>query len=568
MFVNADSVEKQRIFDDHPGKGGTAVNALSRIMEYMRSHGAAYTAHRLGQIGRQRVFGAYDRRRARELTPPEELEVQRRNPPECGLISVAVPVYNTDPRMLREMLDSLSAQTLENFEAVLYDGASTRADTRAVLDEIQDPRFRVIHAEENRGISGNTNAAVELAKGEFVALVDHDDLLAPDALWRAAKIIARDNPDIVYTDEDRIMENSRHYMDPHYKPDWNPETLVSDNYICHLAVIRKTLLQDVGGLRTGFDGSQDHDLFLRLGEKTDKIAHIPKVLYSWREVKSSRSHLDLQTCLESGCRAAEEHEARMGRRVSAVPVNKVIRLWYDVDPETRVEALIHGESEEECRACLQELQERTTWRNLSAALLVTDAENRFAALNEAAAGSEADVLLVLEAGVYGMNRHFIRELLMYAQMDGVAGVTPVLTDSRGRITHGGFAVGLDAAAACLHEGLRAAAGGTYDIMNKVHNVSAVSPCCMMVRRDAWADFDPVFRTGLAGADLGLAQRKAGRRFVVTPHAAAVREKDLLLLSGDVRDERDLRRFREKWGTEIHDPCYSPNFDRKKANYKY
>ena len=531
------------------------MNAIARIREYMQGHGAGYTIRRLSQIGRQRVLGTYDRIRSKTATPPEELENQRRSQPACGKISVVVPIYNTDPGMLRDMLASLSAQTLEGFEAVLYDGGSTRAETAAVLDTVADPRFRVIHAKENRGISGNTNAAVEIAGGEFIALLDHDDLLAPDALWRMADLIAREDPDVAYSDEDRIMENGRHHMDPHYKPDWSPETLVSDNYICHLAVIRKSLLLEIGGLRSGFDGSQDHDLFLRLGEKARKIAHIPRVLYTWREVKSSRSHLDLQTCLESCCRAAEGHEARMGRIVHALPVNKVVRLWYDVDPETKIEALIHGESTEACRECLEELQFRTTWRNLSAALIVTDAENRFAALNEAAAGSEADVLLVLEAGVRGMNRHFLRELLMYAQMDDIAGAAPVLTDETGRITHGGFALGGETGAACVHEGLLAAAGGTYDIMNKVHNVAAASPCCLMVRKDQWADFDPAYRTGLAGADLGFRQLKSGRRWVITPHARAVREKDPLLLSGKVRDERDLAHFREKWGSDVYDPYY-------------
>ena len=531
------------------------MSAIARIREYLRGHGTGYTLRRLGQIGRQRLLGTYDRIRAKEAATPEELENQRRNPPACGLISVVVPIYNTDPAMLRDMVASLSAQTLKGFEAVLYDGGNTRAETRAVLDAVKDERFRVIRAKENRGISGNTNEAVSLARGEYIALLDHDDLLSPDALWRMADCISREDPDVAYSDEDRITESGRHYMDPHRKPDWSPETLVSDNYICHLAVIRKSLLQEIGGLRTGFDGSQDHDLFLRLGEKTSKIAHIPQVLYSWREVKSSRSHLNLQTCLESGCRAAEEHGARTGPGISAVPVGKVIRLWVDVDPETKVEALIHGESTEACRECLEELQARTTWRNLSAALIVTDAENRFAALNEAAAGSEADVLLVLEAGVRGMNRHFIRELLMYAQLDGVAGATPVLTDFDGRITHGGFALGGNAGAACIHENLLAAAGGTYDIMNKVHNIAAAGPCCLMVRKDQWADFDPAYRTGLAGADLGLKQLKSGRRFVYTPHAAAVREKDPLLLSGKFRDEKDLEHFLKKWGSDIYDPYY-------------
>ena len=272
--------------------------------------------------------------------------------------------------------------------------------------------------------------------------------------------------------------------------------------------------------------------------------------------------------LESSCRAAEEHEAKLGRTVAAVPVRKAIRLWYDVKADTRVEALIHGESEDACRDCLEELNRCTTWRNLSAALVVTDPENRFSALNEAAAGSDAEVLLVLEAGVWGMNRHFIRELLMYAQMDEIAGVTPVLTDRRGRITHGGYALGVCGGAQCINEGLAAGAGGWHDMMNKVHNVSAVSPCCLMVRKDQWQDFDPGYRTGLAGADLGLKQLHSSRRFIITPHATAIREKDPLLLSGEERDEKDLHRFRETWGTDIHDPCYSMNFSKKKADYRF
>ena len=143
------------------------------------------------------------------------------------------------------------------------------------------------------GISGNTNEALKLARGEYIALCDHDDLLAPDALWRVAECIAEKQPDVIYSDEDRITQNGRRHMDPHYKPDYCPDNLISDNYICHLAVIRKPLLEEIGGLRSGFDGSQDHDLFLRLAEKDG-----PDRAYSPYPVQlaggfSSKSHRDL-----------------------------------------------------------------------------------------------------------------------------------------------------------------------------------------------------------------------------------------------------------------------------------
>ena len=530
--------------------------ALARIRAYRQHRGTAYMVRRLCQKAAQQWLGTYDRRRRREIPSAAELAAQRADQPGTGLISVVIPVYNTDPGMLDALLDSLEKQSLLNFEAVLYDGASTRPETLRVLEarSRKEPRFRVIRGEENRGISGNTNEAVRFARGEYVALCDHDDLLAPDALWRMAKLIEEKHPDLAYSDEDRITEDGRRHMDPHYKPDYCPDTLVSDNYICHLAVIRKSLLEEIGGLRPGFDGSQDHDLFLRLAERTDRIEHIPRVLYSWREVSSSRSHRDLWTCLESGCRAAVGHEAALGRKAEAVPANGVIRLWYDVPEGASVEAIVHGDSEDACRECLGELQFRTDWPRLSGSLVVAGDRERIPLINEAARSSGADYLLVLDAGVTEMNRYFIREMLMYAQRDDVAGVTGVLTDKKNRITHGGFLLGGETAARCTHEGGFATAGADYDLMNKVHNVSAVSLGCLMVKRENWLDLDEEYAGGLAAADLGLRQRRAGRWCVFTPHARARLDPCALLLSGKERDPRDLARFAGQWGEDVYDPC--------------
>ena len=544
--------------------------SLDRAQEYLEGHGASYTLKRMGQKGAQQILGTYDRRRKQEAASAEELRFQRENQPAAGLVSVVVPVYNTDPGMLTALLESLENQTYAGFEAVLYDGASTRAETAAVLKAYgeKEPRFRMIRGEENRGISGNTNEAIRLANNPYIALCDHDDLLSPDALWRVAKCVEEKDPDMVYSDEDRITENGRKHMDPHYKPDYCPDNLVSDNYICHLAVIRKSLLEEIGGLRSGFEGSQDHDLFLRVAEKTDKIEHLPYILYSWREVFSSKSHTELYTCLENGCRAAVEHEAKMGRQAEAVPVNKEIRLWYDIPEDASVEALVHGDDEDECRECLGELEFRTDWPKLTGSILVAGENERIPLINEAARTSKADYLLVLDARTTEMNRYFIREMLMYAQRDDVAGVTGVLTDKKKHITHGGFALGLEHTVQCINEGMYVTAGGWHDMMNKVHNVSAVSLGCLMVKRTNWLDLDEGYEGGLAAADLGLKQRAAGKWFVFTPHAQARLETNALLLSGEERNPRDVARFEETWGTDLHDPCYSPRFGRKKANYQF
>ena len=531
-------------------------DAITRIQEYLQSHGASYTLKRLGQKAAQQFLGTYERRRKQEMATPEELRTQRENQPDAGLISVVIPVYNTDPGMLTALLNSLEVQTYLNYEAILYDGAGNRAETLAVLKEHseKEPRFRLVRGEENQGISGNTNEAIKLARGEYVALCDHDDLLAPDALWRVAECIAAKHPDMIYTDEDRLTENGKKHMDPHYKPDYCPDNLVSDNYICHLAVIRKALLEEVGGLRSGFDGSQDHDLFLRIAEKTVNIEHIPYILYSWREVFSSKSHTELYTCLENGCRAAVEHEAKMGRKAEAVPVNKQIRLWYEIPEDASIEALVHGDTEDECRECLGELEFRTDWPKLTGSILVAGENERIPLINEAARTSQADYLLLLDARVTEMSRYFIREMLMYAQRDDVAGVTGALTDRKGRLTHGGFALGVEHTAQCVNEGITVLAGGLYDTMKKVHNVSAVSLCCLMVKRTSWLDLDEGYRGGLAAVDLGLRQRAAGKWFVYTPHATAQLEKCAMLLSGDMGNAQDEARFETAWGKDLRDPC--------------
>lgn len=481
-----------------------------RLREYAETHGVRYTVRRCGEKLGQVALGTWDRRWKREKASEDTLRFQRENPPKAGLISVVIPVYNTKPAYLKEMMDSLRSQSYPRWEAILYDGGSTRPETVSLLDReaAGESRFRVIHAAENRGIAGNTNEAIRQASGEYIALCDHDDLLTPDALWRMAEAIEKEHPDFLYSDEDMTTENGRRHMDPHRKPDFQPETLAADNYISHLGVIRAETLREVGGLREGYDGSQDHELYLRIAAHTRKITHVPYILYSWRKVGTSLSRTRLDQCLEAGCRANEDLSSIP---VTAVPVDRKIRLWYDFPRGKKTEAVIFGSTEEDCRAALEDLRLQAPWPDLTATLAVTDLGGLFEALNQAAEESAADYLLFLDAAGMVETRHFFRELLMYAQMDGVGGVTPVLVDRKNRISFGGWVKGKND-----QEGLRNGAGGPRDRMNKVHNVEGVSPCCMMVRRDQFVPF---------GKD------HPGRRYVYTPHAVFLCEdREVLRLS--------------------------------------
>ena len=364
------------------------MNGLQRLKAYAETHGAGYTIRRCAEKAGQIVLGTWDRQWRRERASREELERQRNHPPAAGLISVVIPVYNTKAVYLRELLESLRDQSYGDWEAILYDGGSTLAETAETLRRAaaEEPRFRVIRAEKNLGIAGNTNAAIAAAKGEYIALCDHDDVLTPDALWRMAEAIAREHPDLLYSDEDMMTENGRRHMDPHRKPDYQPETLAADNYISHLGVIRAEVLREAGGLREGYEGSQDHELYLRITQRTDRVTHVPYILYCWRKLSTSLSRQHLDQCLWAGCRANEDLSPVP---VTAIPVDRKIRLWYDFPRDVRTEAVIFSSDEESCRAALEDLEAQAPWPNLSATLAVTDLEGLYDALNQAAEESEA-----------------------------------------------------------------------------------------------------------------------------------------------------------------------------------
>ena len=484
------------------------MNGLQRLKSYAETHGAGYTIRRCAEKAGQIVLGTWDRQWRRERASREELERQRNNPPAAGLISVVIPVYNTKAVYLRELLESLRDQSYGDWEAILYDGGSTLAETAETLRRAaaEEPRFRVIRAEKNLGIAGNTNAAIAAAKGEYIALCDHDDVLTPDALWRMAEAIAREHPDLLYSDEDMMTENGRRHMDPHRKPDYQPETLAADNYISHLGVIRAEVLREAGGLREGYEGSQDHELYLRITQRTDRVTHVPYILYCWRKLSTSLSRQHLDQCLWAGCRANEDLSPVP---VTAIPVDRKIRLWYDFPRDVRTEAVIFSSDEESCRAALEDLEAQAPWPNLSATLAVTDLEGLYDALNQAAEESEADYLLFLDAAGMVETRHFFRELMMYAQKDGVGGVTPAVVDRKNRITFGGWVDGRNDQA-----GLRNGAGGPRDRMNKVHNVDGVSPGCMLVRKDQFVPFGT---------------RNPEKRYVYTPHAVFLCEDTAVLM---------------------------------------
>lgn len=553
----------------------------------LKHHTLPYFMRRAMEILADRLFHRYHRQYMRQRAGEETLAAQRANPIEgVGLISIVVPVYNTRPDFLIQLADSLVAQTYPHWEACLYDGCSTRADTRETLQQIaaRDHRIRVEHGAENAGIAGNSNLALQMAKGEWVGLCDHDDLLSPDCLYLAAKAIAAQNPDVIYSDEDKLSENGKWHMEPHFKPDFCPDTLNSSNYICHFLLMRRTMVEAIGGFREGYEGSQDHDLTLRLAAATDRIIHLPHVMYHWRTVGTSMSNQNLARCVESSRKAVEEHIARMGHPGHVGLHKGMLRMFYDVPADLSASIiLLDAGDERQLQRCISAIRD-TRWTNLEW-LLVTpypdrtkhlpgckmiqmDAPfRRYQAMNEAADTATGRVLAFVDSSVRFSAPSWLEELLMYVQRDDVGAVTPVLANRWKHVVHGGFAIGMEGIAQCRSRGLPRMYGGWHGMMQTSHNVGAVSAAAFAVRKDHWQPMEAEYQEGLGMVDWCIQANDRGLHHVVTPHSWGWCEDRRLTLLGKRRNPQDVFLFHSRHPEgSCQDPCYSPLFSRKKANY--
>ena len=315
-------------------------------------------------------------------TPSESdlarMRIEGENLPYRPVISLVVPVYNTPEEYLSLMVDSVMAQTYDKWELCLADDASTAPHVRPFLDRLarRDPRVKVAHLPRNQGISAASNAALALATGEFIGLLDHDDVLAPSALFEVVRAL-NDAPatDLIYSDEDKVDDTGEERWDPFFKPDWSPDLLLSMNYVCHFGVYRRSLVEAIGGFRPEYDGSQDYDLVLRFTERTDRIVHLPSILYSWRAIPGSaaRDMMAKPYALDAARRAIDDALRRRGVAGRVEPGYSLgqWRVRYDLRGQPAVTLVIPAGGNMKClQPCLESVLERSTYSNLH--VLVTD----------------------------------------------------------------------------------------------------------------------------------------------------------------------------------------------------
>ncbi len=562
------------------------------------------------------VFGKEPWQLRADVPLRKELRAQRHDAlPRQPLISVVVPLYNTPPRYLKEMVASVRAQSYQNWELVLVDASDAPTGAAKLVARARDERVRYVHLAKNEGIAANTNVGLAEAEGEWITLLDHDDALSPNALYEVAKAACESGAELIYSDEVVLDSTMKHLSEYHFKPDYSPDTLRGCNYITHLCAFTAQLLRRAGGGENAqFDGAQDYDLILRLCEAAKGVCHIPKVLYYWRgHAQSTAGDISAKPyALKAGAMAVAAHLQRLGLagEVASIPgCPGAYRTRYAVVGEPRVSVLIPNKDHaEDLRRCLASIYKYGGWRNLEVIVVENNSTERttfalykaaraslpglrvvqyqgpfnFSAINNTAARyATGQHLLLLNNDVVFTAPDSIREMLSYSQRPDVGAVGAKLLYPDGTVQHAGVIIGLGGSAGHSHKGHPGDSSGDMYRLATAQNFSAVTGACLMVKKslyDALGGLDEAnFAVAYNDVDFCLRLRAQGYVNVMTPFAAGThyesksRGPDTAGGERQARYEAERARFRQKYApmlAEGRDPYYNPHFTLLYENYGY
>jgi GT2 family glycosyltransferase len=517
------------------------------------------------------------------------------------LISVIVPVYETDEDMLVRMIESVRAQTYEDWELCIADGNSGKTYVREKLQEYagRDKRIKVVFLKENKHIAGNSNEALSLAEGQFIGFLDHDDELAPFALYEIVRLLNADpSLDFIYSDEDKIDAHGRRGS-PFFKPDWSPDLLLSVNYICHFTVIRHFLLKEIGGFRNGFDGAQDYDLFLRASTVTSKIAHIPKILYHWRDHEASTAtDVSRKEYADSaGVAALKDFLGAANLQAEVMPgvvkTNYVVR--YPVAGRPLVSIIIPFKDKIVLlRKCVESILEKTTYedyeiilvsnasseaetfeyldalgRNPRIRVLTFDEEFNYSRINNFGVRyARGSFLLFLNNDTEVIEPEWLTFLLEHAQRKEIGAVGCKLLFPDGTIQHAGVIVGITGFAGHVFAGLPEHAYTAFGSADFLRNCLAVTGACLMTRKEVFDEvggFDESFIVCGSDVDICLRIHQKGYRNIYVPYAVLYHHEAASRGSciPSVDFEFSLRSYREF--LPLRDPYYNPNLTLLKTD---
>jgi O-antigen biosynthesis protein len=535
------------------------------------------------------------------LVISRHIRTLRRHP----LISIVLPVYNPEPAHLRAAIESVRSQLYQNWELCIADDASTDSRVASLLRETaaNDSRCKVILRKKNGHIAACSNSALTLATGEWVALLDQDDLLAEHALAFAAATILR-HPDagLIYSDEDKIDDTGAR-SEPYFKSDWNPALFVVQNFVSHLGVYRRELLEKIGGFREGFDGSQDYDLALRASEhlRVDQIVHIPRVLYHWRKIAGSLAATSeaKNYAHDSARRAIREHLRRCKIKAEVVPSpenSAAHRIIYELPANVPLVSIVipTRDHPELLRQCVEGIRSRTKYPRFRFVIVDNDSQltktkallgelrkagdvtvveeksafNFSRLINFGAAAAEGEVLALLNDDVIPENAEWLSEMVSQLLQPGVGAVGARLWYPDRRLQHGGVILGLGGVAGHAHYRWPRDHPGYFNRATLQQDLSAVTAACMLVRKSVFEELGGFDERDLGVSfndiDFCLRMAQRGLRIVWTPQACLVHHESAS--RGREFNEEQKWVFRreavwmqEKWAKKLaRDPYYNPN----------
>lgn len=580
--------------------------------KYMAKNGISHTIQR-AKIEKLRNQASYPNWLARnEVLDIEAMTQEIATFHYQPKISIAMPVYNVEEKWLRLCIDSILNQVYTNWELCMADDASTDPNVKKILTEYQqlDERIQVVFREQNGHISEATNSALAIATGEFVALLDNDDELAINAFYEVVKVL-NENPelDLIYSDEDKIdMDGNR--SDPAFKPDWSPDLLLGTNYISHLGVYRRSILEEIGGFRKGYEGSQDYDLVLRFTEKTTKerIKHIPKVLYYWRMLPTSTA-VDQGSkgyAFEAGLRAVQDALVRRGINGHAThgAANGLYDVYYDIESEKLVSIIIPTKNGyKDVQRCVSSIIEKTTYQNYELIMadngstdpkmheLYAEFEQQlpgrffvesidipfnFSTINNRAAKkAHGEYLLFLNNDTEVITENWLTLMVSFAQQERIGCVGAKLLYPNNTVQHAGVILGLGGVAGHGHYGYPHGDLGYFGRLAINVNYSAVTAACLLMKKadfDAVGGFEEAFTVAFNDVDLCLKVQALGRDNVWL-HEAELYHFESQTRGYDDKGKKKKRfeqekvMMEEKWGPLIeNDPFYNPNLTRDIPNF--
>ena len=526
-------------------------------------------------------------------------------------ISIIVPLYKTPEKYLDEMIESVKCQTYHNWELCLSDGSGENSPIKEKLCQYEkkDARIKVVYNDKQLHISDNTNEALKICTGDFIAFGDHDDLFAPNALYECVKEINRDRSvDMIYTDEDKITMDGKEHFQPHFKSDFNIDMLRSMNYICHLLVVKRSLYEKVGFLKHEFDGAQDYDFVLRCVENTEHISHIPMILYHWRAHKESTAENpeSKRYAFEAGKRAVEAHYQRVGiqAEVEMGELLGIYRTRYHLDAAPLVSIIIPTKDHiEDLDKCIQSIEKKATYKNIEyiiiennsekeetfayyeklqkenprVKLVIWENEFNYSRINNFGVQyARGEYLLFLNNDTEIINENVIEEMLGYCMRDDVGIVGARLYYEDDTVQHAGVVVGLGGVAGHAFVGAAKDDPGYFRRIFVAQDYSAVTAACLMTKRKVFDEvkgFEETLAVAFNDIDFCMKVRKAGYLIVYNPYVELhhYESKSRGLEDTEEKIERfqgEIEIFQERWKEFLDegDPYYSPNLTLDKNDF--